>query len=127
MDGKSGVWKALDPEWAGFVDPAEALVRDVKYVSTTTATGFNVDAHLNGGTLILKADVIIPPSCQEMETYGMSQVNSIAQTQQDPTFAERFKTYLGGSHLREMALVLRRSSPELAIFSMARAVQAISG
>lgn len=120
-------WKLLDPEWTGPSDPAEAYVRMVKYITSSTARGFS-EASLDetGSTVVANISVDFPKTALHLQNLGLSQGPDFAHALQDPAFMERAGLYLSGSYLREVALATRRGTLDAAIFAMVKASEVLA-
>lgn len=126
VDPQEKTWKLVDAEWVGHGDPAEAFVRMIKYESTTTAKpNYRVGAWIEGGELHIDYSVPFSDTARSLQQHGLSKTRYFARALADPEFPLRVQTYLAGSYLRELALALQRGYPELGLFAMTKAAEAI--
>jgi hypothetical protein len=121
-------FKVVDYEWAGQADPAESLVRTVKYISTTTLRDtplFDVQAS-DGRVVINTSSVMFNPLAEKMQALGLSLTGEVGRLLGDGEFERRFALYLAGSYLREVALSLRRGTPETALLATVMAARQVA-
>lgn len=122
VEKDTGNWHLLDPEYAGYNDPAEAYVKTIKYVTTATAQGMNrFAATQDGDVLFLDLQVKFPSLACKLQEYGLSRVEEFAKALDDPDFPNRVDLYVTASYLREIALTIRRERPEMAWFALLKA------
>jgi FMN phosphatase YigB (HAD superfamily) len=115
-------WKLIDVEWAGLNDPAEAFVRMIKYVSTTTSSRVgHVAARFDGNRVYVDADVEFPESAYSLQRLGTERLTEFGESLKDPDFGHRVRQYLAGSYLRELALAAKRGNPDLGLLAMVMA------
>lgn len=127
VDPKNKEWKIIDAEWTGYGDPAEAFVRMIKYISTTTSTSTKpAKVREKDGKIYLEFDMNFPSTAIELQNYGLSKMEFFAQALNDPDFTKRSFKYLAGSYFRELALASKRGTPETAFFAMIKAAEAIA-
>lgn len=122
VDPEKKKWKLIDAEWAGPTDPAEALVRMTKYVSTTTVQEVErIDANHTNGKIHLDMQVKYPQTADALQSYGTAMSDVFGYALGDPDFTHRFNNYMAGSYLRELALCSKRGNPDLAFFAIVKA------
>lgn len=127
VNPQTGEWRVIDAEWSGLADPAEALVRMVKYESTTTLQSLNLfEAQLQEGRIRLEMSIALPQGTIALQQYGLSKTRTFEEVLEDPEFRSRFNKYLAGSYVREVALTTKRGRPEFAFFAIIKAAEAIS-
>ncbi len=126
FDPKSQNWKMIDAEWAGLADPAEAFVRMTKYISTTTASNREqLNARIQKNRLHLDLNISFPPAAVTIQKEGIKRSPLFSHALQDPNFIGRSQEYLAGSYLRELALADKRGYPEMGLFAMLKAAEAV--
>lgn len=122
VNSENGDWKLIDAEWTGPGDPAEAYVRMVKQVSTTTVQRINhMNAAVKDNRIHLNMDVTVPQIAQELQEYGKSMIPVFGMALNDPEFSARVSKAITGSYLRELALTTKRGDPDLAFFAIIKA------
>lgn len=126
INPSSKKWKIVDAEWAGNSDPAEAFARMAKYISTTTLPSVGKTT-LSRETEGIKANLIldIPEASKIMQETALSRIPEFSDQLKDNDFRRRVFMYLTSSYLREMALTLKRGNPELSIFAIIKAGEAM--
>lgn len=126
VDPVKGKWKLIDAEWTGYTDPAESFVRMIKYVSTTTHKSVGeANAFVKDDVIQVDLQIEFPESAIALQRYGLQIADVFAVALSDSTFTQRVRDYLAGSYLREFALAEKRGHPELGLFAMIKAAEAI--
>ncbi|MCD6046413.1 MAG: hypothetical protein K0S08_60 [Gammaproteobacteria bacterium] len=121
----SGTWSVIDPEFAGYGDPAESLVKIIKYETTTTVQSVLKNSlQVVNQCLEIQVEVQFSELARCLHATGLAIAKEFSLSLKDATFLERFRVYLAGSYLREIALTLRRNRPDLVLFAISKAAQA---
>lgn len=125
-DPRTKTWRIFDTEWTGYSDSSEAFVRTTKYISTTTVQAEKpIQVSLSDGRLHINLNTTHSATASMLQEYGMSMVDVFAYSLRDPDFSRRVKYYLSGSYLREFALSAKRGNPELGLFALVKAGEAL--
>lgn len=118
-------WKLFDYEWAGSNDPAEALTRVIKQVSSSTVRSISASARCNATGLEIDVTCDVSPLAIELQKIGMNAAKMLENKMGDPELFERLQHYLVGSYLREAALSPKRGGNPTALFALTNAARLV--
>ena len=119
--GDDGDWRLFDYEWAGPNDPAEALARMTKQISTATISQIQATAEQGENGLHVETTADVPELAIQLDSIGKNAVVGMQGILGDDTLADRTRTYLVGSYLREAALSNKRGGTPAALFALTSA------